>query len=179
MVHATTTQPRGDDGTTGLVTDYFAAPTDGLAAAVARESAGPATTARGSGKPLFDTVRLPSVEPFVMLGRLAERLLGLPYAEVTSHPRHGTVLAGDDQGPWVVTLSDDLVTALAQASPARLTAIALHWSASHGIPDQDPEVLAAGVGELGELADRARAVRHTLYCWATFPERFTGWSYRA
>jgi len=176
MVHArTTTRGRGGGENGGarlaaLVTDYFAAPTDALAATIVHQSAGPSTSARGSGEPLFDTVRLPSVEPFVMLGRLAEQLLGLPYAEVTSHPRHGALLAGDDHGPWVVTVSEDLVTALAATSPARLAEIARHWSRGRARGAHEPEALAAAVPALGALADRARSVRHTVYCWAAFPD---------
>jgi hypothetical protein len=147
-----------------LVTDYFAAPTDAVAATVVHQEAGPSVLARGSGQPLFDTVRLPAVEPFVMLGRLAERLCARPYAEVTAHPRHGALVDGGDEGPWVVTVSDELAGALAAAAPEHLAAVARAWAAA-GPGGVAPDRLAPALVALGELADRARQARHALYCW--------------
>jgi hypothetical protein len=162
----TRTPPDGPGRAPSLVTDYFAAPTDALAATVGRETDGPSTPARGSGQALFDTVRMPSTDPFVALGALAGLLCGRPYGEITAHPRHGTLIGGGDEGPWVVTVADVVVAELAAASPARLTAVA-HASA----PDQElPGVLIGALHELGELAGRALAVRHRLYCWAALPD---------
>ncbi|MGF0116388.1 hypothetical protein ACQFYA_08680 [Promicromonospora sp. Marseille-Q5078] len=146
-----------------IVTDYFAAPTDAVAATVVHQEDGPSVLARGSGQPLFDTVRLPAVEPFVMLGRLAEVLCARPYAEVTSHPRHGALVDGTDEGPWVVAVSEELCRALAATAPERLAAVALTWSAAPGVAA--PDRLVPALVALGELADRARQVRHALYCW--------------
>ncbi|MCK9795602.1 hypothetical protein M1843_17795 [Isoptericola sp. 4D.3] len=146
------------------MTDYFAAPTDAVAATVVHLEAGPSVLARGSGRPLFDTVRLPAVEPFVMLGRIAATLCSRPYAEVTSHPRHGALVDGADEGPWVVAVSDELADALAAATPERLVAVARSWAAP-GARAAAPERLAPALVALGELADRARQVRHELYCW--------------
>ncbi len=148
------------------MTDYFAAPTDAVAATVVHQEAGPSVLARGSGRPLFDTVRLPAVEPFVMLGRVAEALCGRPYAEVTAHPRHGTLVDGVDEGPWVVTVSDELAEALASAAPDRLVAVARTWAAAHGAATLAADRLAPALVALGGLADRAHQVRHGLYCWA-------------
>ncbi|MFE6969793.1 hypothetical protein [Isoptericola sp. NPDC057653] len=146
-----------------IVTDYFAAPTDAVAATVVHQEVGPSVVARGSGRPLFDTVRLPAVEPFVMLGRIAAALCGQPYAEVTAHPRHGAVVDGADEGPWVVTVSDELARALAAATPERLAAVA-RSGAALPVP-VPPDRLAPALVALGELADRAGRVRHALYCW--------------
>ncbi len=151
---------------TGLVTDYFAAATDALAATVLLEHAGPSTPARGSGEPLFDTVSLPSVEPFVMLGLLAHLLSGRSYREVTAHPRHASLVAvAGDEGPWVVTVSDDLVADLAAASPAVLTDVGVRWARTPELAARPAEVVAPAVHALGSLAARATQVRHGIYCW--------------
>ncbi|MFD6135606.1 hypothetical protein [Isoptericola sp. NPDC060257] len=149
-----------------LVTDYFAAPTDAVAATVVHQEAGPSVLARGSGRPLFDTVRLPAVEPFVMLGRVAEALCARPYAEVTAHPRHGALVDGADEGPWVVAVSDELAEALAAAAPDRLLDVARSWATASGGSLPAADRLAPALVALGGLADRARQVRHGLYCWA-------------
>ncbi|AEG43997.1 hypothetical protein [Isoptericola variabilis] len=151
---------------TGLVTDYFAAPTDALAAAVLREHAGPSTPARGSGEPLFDTVSLPAVEPFVMLGMLAHLLSGRPYREVTAHPRHASLVAvGGDEGPWVVTVSDRLVADLAACPPTALTDVAVRWSGTPELAAVPPDAVLPAVHALAGLAARAIEARHGLYCW--------------
>ncbi len=151
---------------TGLVTDYFAAPTDALAAAVLLERAGPSTPARGSGEPLFDTVSLPGVEPFVMLGMLGHLLSGRPYREVTAHPRHASLVAvGGDEGPWVVTVSDALVADLAAAAPSVLTDVGVRWARTPELAARPADVVAPAVHALGALAARALEVRHGLYCW--------------
>lgn len=148
------------------MTDYFAAPTDAVAATVVHQEAGPSVLARGSGRPLFDTVRLPALEPFVMLGRVAEALCARPYAEVTAHPRHGALVDGADEGPWVVAVSDELAEALAAAPPDRLVSVARSWATTSGGPPPTADRLAPALVALGGLADRARQVRHGLYCWA-------------
>ncbi|WP_205710876.1 hypothetical protein [Isoptericola sp. BMS4] len=149
-----------------LVTDYFAAPNDAVAATVVRLEQGPSVVARGSGVPLFDTVRLPGIDPFVMLGRLAELVCRLPYARVTAHPRHGSLVQGStDAGPWVVTISEEVAGALAAASPRLLTTVAQDWPRVAGAAAAAPETLAPALVALGDLAGRAGQARHALYCW--------------
>ncbi|WP_402467841.1 hypothetical protein [Isoptericola aurantiacus] len=150
------------------MTDYFAAPGDALAATVVHAEDGPSTSARGSGEPLFDTVRMPGVEPFVMLGTLAEHVCGRPYGEVTADPRHGILVVGADEGPWVVTVSTELTDRLATTSAVRLSEAALDWAGR--TPGADPALVVPAVVALGELAWRAAEVRHALYCWTRLPE---------
>ncbi|PFG42787.1 hypothetical protein ATJ88_1459 [Isoptericola jiangsuensis] len=152
--------------TTTIVTDYFAAPTDALAATVVHAELGPSTPARGSGEPLFDTVRMPSVEPFVMLGSLAEVVCRRPYGEVTADPRHGNLVSGQDDGPFVVTVSADLSGRLAAASPHELAEAARRWASGRAFDEPAAQRLATALVALGELAWRAADVRHSLYCWA-------------
>ncbi|MCK0116672.1 hypothetical protein BCE75_107125 [Isoptericola sp. CG 20/1183] len=157
-------------GAGAIVTDYFAAPTDALAATVARQPDGPSSAARGSGEALFDTVRMPSVDPFVMLGTLAGHLCRRPYGEVTGNPRHGIVLTGGAEGPWVATVSDVVAVELAAASPEHLADVAVLAAGPTGPVGAGADDLATALRELGELAARALAVRHALYCWTVLTD---------
>ncbi|WP_277212751.1 hypothetical protein [Isoptericola croceus] len=153
-----------------MVTEYFAAPTDALAATVAHQVNGPSSWARGSGEALFDSVRAPTIDPFVTLGVLGGLLCARPYGEVTAHPRHGTLLSGGSDGPWVVTVSDVVTAELAAATPVRLGDVARSGARSSGPGQIGAEPLADVLCRLGELAGRALAVRHALYCWVLLPD---------
>ncbi|GAB2459969.1 hypothetical protein [Xylanimonas ulmi] len=159
---------------TRIVTNYFAAASDDVAAMALLDPEGPSALAQGSGEPLFDTVELPSIEPFVMLGTLYELLSGRPYRECTAEDRHGQVVGGSDEGPWVVTLSDGLVSALAQTHRARLAEVAERWARTPELrtlnPQRQPVRLGGAVASLAALAHRAVEVRHSLYCWTCLPE---------
>jgi hypothetical protein len=155
--------------TTQIVTDYFAAPSDALAGLVLGEQDGPASPSRSSGQPLFDTVALPGIEPFVMLGTLHEALSGRTYGECTAEARHGQVVAGRDEGPWVVSVSDHLVRRLAGAAPALLADVAARWARSPELARVPPRDAAAAVVALAGLAQRARDARHGVYCWTRLP----------
>ena len=154
---------------TGIVTNYFAAASDDVAALALLEPDGPSAPAQGSGEPLFDTVALPSIEPFVMLGTLHELLSGRSYRECTADARHGLVVCGLDEGPWVVTVSDGLTRALAEAHAARLADVAARWARTPELralgPQRQAARLGGAVASLAALAHRAVEVRHTLYCW--------------
>jgi hypothetical protein len=156
-----------------IVTDYFAAASDDIAALALLEPEGPSALTEGSGKPLFDTVSLPGIEPFVMLGTLHHLLSGRPYRECAADRRHGQVVCGGDEGPWVVTVADGLVLALAETPRGKLADVAGRWSRTPELRqrahEHRPERLAPAVLALGALALRAREVRQTLYCWTRLP----------
>jgi hypothetical protein len=152
-----------------IVTDYFAAPSDALAGLVLGEVDGPAARSRSTGQPLFDTVALPAVEPFVMLGTLHQALSGRSYGECTAEARHGQVVAGRDEGPWVVSVSERLVEHLAAAAPTVLAGVAVRWARGPELARVDPRDAAAAVVALAGLAQRAREARHGVYCWARLP----------
>ena len=163
-----------------IVTDYFVAASDDVAAMALLDPEGPAAVAEGSGKPLFDTVRLPAIEPFVMLGSLHALLSGRSYRECTADGRHGLVVGGHEEGPWVVAVSEGLVEALARAPRQRLVEVAARWARAPEVgararrpgtapPLERPDRLPAAVSSLAALARRAVAVRQTLYCWTQLP----------
>lgn len=147
-----------------LRTDYFRATDDDHAARAVRDGPGapdPATLGRA-----YEVARLGGVEPFVMLGMLASLLAGRPYAEMTRHRRHAAVVAAQgDEGPWVVSVSDELVALLAAAAPAVLDDVAVRWSAAGGPAGTGPAELAVGLRALAALCAQADDVGHAVYCW--------------
>jgi hypothetical protein len=150
----------------GLLTDYFAADGDEHAASVAVEGPGavdPATMRR-----TFAAVELKGIDPFVVLGTLTSLLVGRPYAEVVRLPRHGSLVAtAGDEGPWVVTVSDELVAALAAATPATVEEVAVRWAATDELAGSDPRDLAGALHELAALCVRVDDDGHRLYCWTS------------
>jgi hypothetical protein len=127
--------------------DYFAAPSDDEAAGVIDRLGGPGqsrTSAPPKGRGLFgrgrrvetldDAAAYPTVsdtgiDPVVQGGTLEELLTGRAYEQIEEDPRWAQSLAVRDGGErLVLTLTDGLVDALAQASREDLTAVALPWS---------------------------------------------------
>lgn len=154
----------------GIRTEYFAAPTDEVAATALHTPGGPSEPDQSTDVPRFDAVTVPSVDPFVMLGGLAGVLSGRPYGEVTAHPRHGALVgSGGDEGPWVVTVSQTLADELATAGPTRLAQAAREWSTATP-PAVVPHNLAAALLPLAALAARAADEGYGLYCWTSLTD---------
>ncbi|MBD5788159.1 hypothetical protein IF650_18530 [Cellulosimicrobium terreum] len=153
----------------GILTHYFAATDDETAAACAAHPDGPGDDrepARTTVPGTHDAVPLSGLEPFVMLGTLASMLTGRTYGEVTRHPRHGGVVASaGDEGPWVVSVSDELVGALAMSTRTVLERVADRWATPSERSRREPEQLAGALHELAELCARAREAGHRVYCW--------------
>ncbi|MFI2363276.1 hypothetical protein [Promicromonospora sp. NPDC019610] len=154
----------------GIRTEYFAAPTDEVAATALHAPGGPSEPDLRTDQPRFDSVAVPAVDPFVMLGGLAGVLSGRPYAEVTAHPRHGALVgSGGEEGPWIVTVAQTLVDDLASAGPTRLAEAAREWSGTT-TPAVSPQALVTALLSLGALAARAADERLGLYCWTSLTD---------
>ncbi|GAB4084982.1 hypothetical protein GCM10028784_16120 [Myceligenerans cantabricum] len=150
----------------GIVTEYFAAETDEVAATALLFRGGPSAP-DDADLPHFDAVVLPSVEPFIMLAGLAQALSGRPYGEITAHPRHGALVGSSgDEGPWIVSVTDDLAKDLASASPERLARVTRKW-VRESEPPVPPHRLTPAVLLLAELAARAVADGRAIYCWTS------------
>ena len=150
----------------GILTDYFAAPDDAQAGSAARR--GPSSPDPLTNQPVFPTVELKGIDPFVVLGTLAGLLTDRPYAEAKSDPRHGELVASaGDEGPWVVAVTAELVTALAAATPTDLDAVAVRWAATEELEGSDPADLAGALRRLATLCVRADDAGHRLYCWTS------------
>ncbi|QJW37082.1 hypothetical protein [Cellulosimicrobium protaetiae] len=150
----------------GILTDYFSAADDAQAGSAART--GPSSPDPLTNQPVFPTVELKGIDPFVVLGTLAGLLTDRPYAEAKTDPRHGSLVAtAGDEGPWVVAVTDALVTALAATTPTALDAVAVRWAATEELEGSDPADLADALRRLSELCVRADDAGHRLYCWTS------------
>jgi len=150
----------------GILTDYFAAPDDASASAAAHRA--PGTLDPLTNRPSFATVELRGIDPFVVLGTLASLLAHRPYAEVTRSARHGSLVAtGGDEGPWVVSVTDELVAALAGSAPSTLDEVAVRWSATEELEGSDPADLADALRRLAALCVAVDDAGHRLYCWTS------------
>lgn len=160
----------------GILYDWFAAPGDEAAAAVIDRAGGPSEPSpvggprrpwrRPTGSVGYPTVRT-RIDPVVQGGTLEELLTGRPYDALDSDPRWGRVLAsrGADQR-LVLTVTDGLVVALADAGADALTAVAGPWSRTEEFwGTADPGHLGAVLDQLAELAREARRCGAGVYCW--------------
>jgi hypothetical protein len=165
----------------GVLFDYFSAVSDQAAASAISLPGGPGTPPPGPrhrGWPRgrqadtpaeapFDTISVKGIDPLVQLGTLEALLTGRDYEQIVAGPRAGHVIANQDGGErLVVTLTDELQTALADADDAQLPSVAVPWSQTDEFSGQgDPQVLASLLHELTELARRARTKKERMYCW--------------
>lgn len=156
--------------------DYFSAPSDEAAAHVVNLPGGPGVPAAkppppGPGRARegvpFDTVPIADIDPVVKLGTLEALLTGRDYKQIAAGPRAGQALASRHGGQCaVVTLTDELQAALADAGDEQLAAVAVPWSRTEAFWGRgDPQSLARLLHELAELARRARGRDEHMYCW--------------
>jgi hypothetical protein len=152
----------------GVLFDYFSAASDEAAASAIGLLGGPGAASAGtqSGSS-FDTVPAKGIDPLVQLGTLEALLTGRDYERVVAGPRAGHVLATQDGGErLVVTLTDELQAALADADNAQLASVAVPWSQTEEFFGRgDPQILTGLLHELAELARRARTKDERIYCW--------------
>jgi hypothetical protein len=107
------------------------------------------------------------IDPVIQMRTLEALLTGDQYDVIAGRPRAGHLVAGDDQeGPWVVTLTDELQAALAAAPRDRIVAAATPWSEDEEFHGRgDPEILADFLLELADLARQADQRGERMYCW--------------
>ena len=161
--------------------DYFSAASDEAAASAIDLLGGPGVppaepsrlglaevhqTRAPEGAP-FDTVPTKGIDPLVQLGTLGALVTGRDYEQIVTGPRAGQVLASQDGGQrLVVTLTEELQAALADADDEQLASAAVPWSQTEEFWGQgDPQILTGLLHELAELARRAHARDEHMYCW--------------
>ncbi|GAA3809004.1 hypothetical protein ACFS5L_01225 [Streptomyces phyllanthi] len=141
--------------------DYFSTADDQAAVAVLQTPGGP-------GQAELDVVFLKNIDPVVAIAQLEAIMTGGSYEEAGERPRSGQVLSEPEDGPpFVVSLSDTLIDALATATQDDLVRFAEPWSMTDelrqiGISVEDT---AAVLRNLAGLAQRAQASDQRLYCW--------------
>ncbi|MBC6450429.1 hypothetical protein [Actinokineospora xionganensis] len=141
-----------------MFTDYFAAASD--------EAAAGAIDGPG-GK--FDTVQLKGLDPAVKLARLEALLTGRTLDQVIEDERSAAMIAMADDGErLVLTVTDELFTALAEADEAQLRSVVPAWSQTEEFALEggaDVELLIEDVVALSALARRASGRGEQMYCW--------------
>ncbi|MFE7167280.1 hypothetical protein [Streptomyces sp. NPDC057616] len=145
----------------GVLYGYYAAADDEHAArAVVREDGEPL----GTG---FDELVVKGIDPVVDLLPAETLITGRPADEVKADPRHGSLIAMVGEGEAVsVSLTDAFRDALAAFDRRLLEDVAVGWVASGDFATPpDPSDLAGFLRGLADLADRATARGHRLYCW--------------
>jgi hypothetical protein len=108
------------------------------------------------------------IDPLVQMGTLEALLTGEQYDLIVSRPRAGQQVAAEHsrEGPWVVTLTEELQAALATATREQIVAVAaLWWETEEFYGQGDPEILADFLLELADLARQACQRGERLYCW--------------
>lgn len=146
----------------GVLFDYFAAPSD--------ESAGGTIDLEGGpGQAGLAVLPTKGIDPVVQLGKLESLLTGTDYDTVVADRRSGHPVAIRDEGErLVLTITDELQDALADASPEQLDAVAVPWSQIEEFSGNgQPQELAHFLGELGRLSRDALANGDRLYCWVS------------
>ncbi|MET9694158.1 hypothetical protein ABZY81_38000 [Streptomyces sp. NPDC006514] len=141
--------------------DYFSATDDQTAVMVLRTPGGP-------GQAGLDVVFLKNIDPVVAIAQLEAVMTGCRYEEAGERPRSGQVLSEPEEGPpFVVSLTDTLIDALATASPDDLVRCAEPWSMTDELQQNGigVEATAEVLEALAGLAQRARASDQRLYCW--------------
>lgn len=147
----------------GNLYDYFAAPSDEVAATAASD--GPGLT---SPQP-FETVALRFVDPAVLTAVLEEILTGVPYEVVSNNPRCAEPVAIEDDGErMVVTVTDTLQTALASMEDSRVDEVAVAWSRAEEFGGSaEPKDIIPMLRGLAALARSAAGRGFRLYCWVS------------
>jgi hypothetical protein len=170
--------------------EYFAAPSDAAAAEVVQAGPGgplPASPALQEALRTGDRealrlamrpkVRLSDsdvlmlatkgIDPVIQMRTLEALLTGDHHDVIAGRARAGQQVAGHDQeGPWVVTLTDELQAALTAAPRDQIVAAAAPWSEDEEFQGPaDPEILAHFLLELADLARQAGRRGERLYCW--------------
>ena len=148
--------------------DYFSAVSDETAAGAVNLPGGPgAPLADRAGESSFDTVHAKGIDPLVQLGALEALLTARAYEQIAAGPRAGRPLAAQDRGEsLVVTLTDELQAALADANDEVLASVAVPWAESDEFSGQgDAPSLTGLLRGLAELARRAQAKNERMYCW--------------
>jgi hypothetical protein len=145
----------------GINTDYFVASSDELAASLLE--GGPSESS--AEVPMVETKGL---DPTVVMGTLESLLTGRDYDAVVENPRQGLDVASDDDGVWVIALTDELRDALAAADEGRLRIVGAELALTEEIDARDADDVAALVDVLTGLASLARIARERgegMYCW--------------
>lgn len=173
----------------GMTYEYFSAPSDAAAAAVATRDGGPdsdmmfremETTKRGwfgrtktvvelvetqdTSLPLYDTAP-DGLDPFGTLPALEELLTGRPLQQIQDDPDFEELASAYAGERLVVRINRSLPAALIATAPERLPDVARALARSEHFGGDDLAVQIDVLTELHGLAERAASRGERLYCW--------------
>ncbi|MCP9951454.1 hypothetical protein [Actinomadura madurae] len=142
--------------------DYFSAPNDEAALTIF-DSESEDDSPREYG---FRTLETKGIDVYVELGHLTALLVEQPFDDVVEQPRFCETLLMDPENETtqLVTVTNQLRDALADASPGKLVAVAERWLQAGDLWHVEVELLTAWLSEFAALATYARAQGHRLYC---------------
>lgn len=142
----------------GNLYEYFAAADDHAATMTLEHSPDPAH---------FEVLAIGGIEPAVQLATLEALLRGVDYEHVAADPRQCALLSDPvEESRWVVSVTDSLRDALADASAHHLARIALTWSEAEEFRGRgDADLLGDFLTRFAHLASAARTRGHHIYCW--------------
>ena len=172
----------------GIDLAFFAAPDDEAALEAERRAGGPlgwpeVTGHRKSGLfrkepivtelgPAFDRFSGRGYDPVVNMGTLEELLTGRDLESIIEDPRSGGSPAEGDapEGHGVITLTDSLRDALADADDSRLAEVVGPWSRTEELEQPGWEDVTEAehldfLRALRDLALSAKGAGHRLYCY--------------
>ncbi|MCY1144694.1 hypothetical protein OWR29_42410 [Actinoplanes sp. Pm04-4] len=123
--------------------------------------------ARGASpvtRELADGVDAAGIEPVVTLGKLVAYRLGIPWSVDLVDLQE--VCSDDDDGPWAVSLRDQVVDPLARTDDRQLPESAAWWSQIDEMRGTTtPGELLRILTDLVGLARRAATAGDRLFCW--------------
>ncbi|GAA2751983.1 hypothetical protein [Kitasatospora cinereorecta] len=140
--------------------DYFSAADDQAALALAERPGRPAEA-------VLDVVFLKNIDPVVAIAQLEAILTECTYEEAGRRPRSGQLLSSpEEEGHLIISVTDSLAKALAEATRADLERVAEPWSMTAELQQSKVDAFNAldVLEALAGLAQRARAADLHLYC---------------
>lgn len=173
----------------GMDVAFFAAPDDQAALEAERRTGGPlgwpeVTGHRKTGwfrkepvltelGPSFKGFPAHGYDPVVNMGTLEELLTGRDFESIIEDPRSGGSPVEDDDAPedhGVITLTDSLRDALADADDSRLAEVVGPWSRTEELQQPGWEDVTEAeqlefLRALRDLSLSAKGAGHRLYCY--------------
>lgn len=176
----------------GVLYNYFAAPSDGQAAAAIDLAGGPAgaeplsaelaaaiqagdrEAIRRLNRPMvrlsehgLHAFSVKGIDPELHMDTVEELLTGVGAGRIRRRERFcKDVATSDDGGMVVLTLTDELQTALAEASDHHLADAAVAWSQHEDFGGRaEHDALVNFLRALASLARTASTTDQHLYCW--------------
>ncbi|MFC9436552.1 hypothetical protein [Nocardia sp. NPDC057030] len=144
-----------------VMCDYFSAPDDDAALSVLDHPGGPDPAA-------WDVLSLKGIDPVIAMAELEAILTGSTYEETSELPRSGQLLSSPEaESAFIVSVSDTLQEALAEAEHSALAGVAAEWANTEELRDDGvtADIALEVLVLLSGLASRARSKNFRLFCW--------------